>query len=291
MPREIVSARLGMAQILIANMTFAKWLNFKPDGSFIGMMALVTAVLLATALPALAQFSHNNKTLLYYEPQHGTQVEFLASGGRSHLWYPGNKIILTGKWKTIGNKTSGQMCFQYGANTYNPVTGQKGSNWECMPYQAWASAVSDSIAGDVFGLSRTQKAPFRLTKSKTSIANIARKLGVKLSGRPSPNPNRSVKSGGSNSPGSTELDPVAYCQTVKAEVARTDRESRRRAAVLYFHGKILGKPCVTVDYDKTFTILRELGDMKQYRIFLDILRARAEAGIPKAVRAYEKYRL
>jgi hypothetical protein len=83
-------------------------------------------LLLALAAPAVAAPQIGGYTNMSHDAGHGTQVEYLSPGGSAWLWYPGNSVILPGKWKRSGEN----ICFAYTANSYNPVTGHKGGDWE-----------------------------------------------------------------------------------------------------------------------------------------------------------------
>ncbi len=53
------------------------------------------------------------------------------------LWYPGNSVVLPGTVErfeevTVAEQPHAALCFQYGAITYNPVTKQRGSKWNCF---------------------------------------------------------------------------------------------------------------------------------------------------------------
>lgn len=60
------------------------------------------------------------------------------------------------------------------------------------------------------------------------------------------------------------------------------------AAILYYHGKSLGEPCVKVDYLKAFALLRKAGDTRTYASLLADLRQKAASGNPRAIAALEK---
>lgn len=131
----------------------------------------------ATPQPTLkqagAQFS--NKTNVGWDPRHGTQVEFTSAGGRAYLWYPTNAVILAGEWsleerevrmqfpgEPITTIKQPRVCFRYGANTYNPVTGHRGDGWQCTPYVVHQRASKETRSGDPFGLARRTNVPFML---------------------------------------------------------------------------------------------------------------------------------
>ena len=60
-------------------------------------MAMAFALLASEA--AIADPVIIGRTNMTSDPGHGTQVEYLQSGGGAFLWYPGNKIVLPGHWK------------------------------------------------------------------------------------------------------------------------------------------------------------------------------------------------
>lgn len=123
------------------------------------------------------------KTSMFYEPSHGTQIEFKHPNGNSYLWYPGNAVIVPGKWKleprapiTQAYKGYTVICFQYGANTYNPVTRQQGGKWECRQVDGTVRSIVEGVDGDVFGLARRAAVPFRLSREKTTIDELQQKI-------------------------------------------------------------------------------------------------------------------
>lgn len=136
---------------------------------------------------------YSNYTHVSYSRGHGTQVSYHAPGGRVYLWYPGNRVVLSGRWKTEIEKvvrprggglseaqrtyTKINICYKYGPNTYNPVTGNKGGRWNCWPAVIDRRAyTSDTRKGDVFGLSRRTQPPFVLSRDKTSISKLLKKI-------------------------------------------------------------------------------------------------------------------
>src|SRR5262245_18657366 len=121
------------------------------------------------------------KTRVSFTEQHGTQVSYMTSNGQIFLWYPGNGIVLPGLWKmeeaAIKNLAFVAVCFQYGLNTYNPVTKERGGKWSCAPADILARTNVDGADGDVFGLERRSAVPFRLSKERTTVADLQKKIG------------------------------------------------------------------------------------------------------------------
>lgn len=119
-----------------------------------------------------------NMTMMSYDRQHGTQVEFIAKNGRTYLLYPGNKGIVRGEWKL--NRTDKpkvfEMCFRYPSNSYNPATKQSGGSWECQAAGFYLGGLAEMNPGDVLGLSKSANVPFVLSKRKTTLAKLTRLL-------------------------------------------------------------------------------------------------------------------
>ena len=143
------------------------------------MRILIALLFVALAGPSLGA-SIGNQTTLTYDPGHGTQVEFVAANGTNYLWYPGNRIVLPGHWKLDG----ANICWSYPENSYNPVTGQTGSNWECEPKSVYASTIVERAKGDVFGLAHRSAVPFKLSKTRTSIAALSKLIRGTAAGMP-----------------------------------------------------------------------------------------------------------
>ncbi|WP_448146631.1 hypothetical protein [Labrys miyagiensis] len=110
---------------------------------------------------------------------HGTQVEFVSKDGRTALWYPGNGVILHGRWKLAGGDAltgfGDRICFQYGSNTYNPLTMQSGGGWECESIATYEGHVVERTAGDPFGLDKRGPVPFVLPPQRTTFAELLKK--------------------------------------------------------------------------------------------------------------------
>lgn len=74
-----------------------------------------------------------NVTNLSFDPGHGTQIEYVAPNDTSFLWYPGNTMVLPGRWNTVPAQhgQAAQICFDYGPRSYNPVTRVYGGSVSC----------------------------------------------------------------------------------------------------------------------------------------------------------------
>jgi hypothetical protein len=105
-----------------------------------------------------ARFRYCDHTVLFYEPSHGNQIVYYGPNGKNYLWYPGNRIVVTGDWWGDGQ----DLYVRYGANTYNPVTHEDGGDWVRIPLLGAGSIpVIDAVPGDVFALS-TGRVPYHL---------------------------------------------------------------------------------------------------------------------------------
>ncbi len=117
----------------------------------------IFAVTSATASAATFAVDSAGKTVLFFDEGHGNQVEFYSPDGRAFLWYPGNAKAVPGRWMINGE----DICFLYGRQYLNPVSGKWGGEWNCSNIARWSERFVDTIAGDAFGLSGPAL-PFRL---------------------------------------------------------------------------------------------------------------------------------
>lgn len=232
----------------------------------------VFAFLLTLIAPmALAQ-EVGGYTNMTYDYAHGTQVEYLARNGKSWLWYPGNEVILEGRWKRQG----GDMCFAYGANTYNPATGQSGGDFECMEFALFWGSIMERMPGDIFSLATRTAPPLKLNKERTRLEKLLARISPGTKAPPvevTINVTRSKQEAQS-------------CETIIANQSRS-KIDMANAASTYFYGIFMGKPCVKVDYDRAIELARKsgMGDGP----FLKVLRARAATGNPKAIAALKRH--
>jgi hypothetical protein len=74
------------------------------------------------------------------------------------------------------------------------------------------------------------------------------------------------------------------CKAIIA-AAETSKSAMLEAGTLYFHGKRMGKSCITVDYIKAFDVIRRSGDTRVYQSLLMNLKQKADTGNPKAIKA------
>lgn len=119
-------------------------------------------------------------TIVYFDRSHGTQVEYYDKTG-AYLWYPGNKVILPGAWKVSAEAVpGGQICFRYPTSSLNPVTGVKGTDWECSNVSSQQADTKHRLVGDPFAL-KSGEVPFIYKRRKRmSLSALARGAGIEL---------------------------------------------------------------------------------------------------------------
>lgn len=212
----------------------------------------------------------SNRTLLFYDSAHGTQVEYFGSNGVSFLWYPGNRVVVQGRWKiATGENKVQNICFSYGENTYNPVTGHRGSGWQCRPLGNFFVHFVEDARGDVFGLAKRQQVPYILPTARTTIAKLRK---------------------GPSTPVAPPQTANAACAEILAK-ANTSPANMSRAGMLYYHGKHMGQKCIKVDYERAFDLLRQANDGRNFNSLLRDLESRASTGNPRAVNALRRLKL
>ena len=121
----------------------------------------------------------SGNTQAFYDNGHGTQIEYNAPDGKSFLWYPGNQRINVGRWRVQqeGSKPT-EICYLYGANSYNRVTKKWGGNWKCKEAIDHTVFVSETVRGDPFGLGKRTRVLFTIVgKSKFPLKSLAVWLG------------------------------------------------------------------------------------------------------------------
>lgn len=231
--------------------------------------ALALVLLALIVSPAGAAPQIGGYTNMSHDAGHGTQVEYLSPGGGAWLWYPGNSVIVPGKWKRSG----ANICFAYTSGSYNPVTGHKGGGWECMEYRLWWWAIDERVEGDPLKLEGATRVPFKLRKERVRFD----KLIARVTGKKPPVEVTFL----------TPTGEVAQsCKSILANVERS-KADMARAVSTYFYGIFMGEPCVKVDYAYAFDLMQRSGtDPKP---FLRVLRERAAAGNPKAKAALARF--
>lgn len=101
-------------------------------------------------------FPRGGITYAFADVFYGVQVEYFAPDGISYLWFRGNRAPLRGEWNVQGSGFGEELCFRYGPNTRDAITGIRGGKWECRRLASERQRVVSFLKGDPFGLSRGQ---------------------------------------------------------------------------------------------------------------------------------------
>lgn len=114
-----------------------------------------------------------------FDKGHGAQIEHMTRDGRVFLWYPGNAVVLPRRWTLLHmpNRQCPEhphvtICFQYGPNTFNPVTGARGAQRQCTYFTYFWRGRVEVVAGDPFGLARRKQPPFALPREALDLQTL-----------------------------------------------------------------------------------------------------------------------
>lgn len=107
----------------------------------------------------------NGTTHKTFDSQHGTQIVYLGKNRNAYLWYPGNRHVLRGRWRTeqIGS-VGAKICFKYPSASGNPATGQRGGRWQCAGGTLHLLYDTEIRRGDPLALS-TGRLPFVMPRA------------------------------------------------------------------------------------------------------------------------------
>ena len=113
-----------------------------------------------------AEVAFSGNTHIFFNPEHGTIVDFFDTQGAAFQWYPGNTTAVQSTWKIIAlpNRRMG-LCIKFPTGSRDPVTWKAGGTWDCYDVQDIEAFSQNIILGDVFHLSGG-KVPFVLDKFK-----------------------------------------------------------------------------------------------------------------------------
>lgn len=236
------------------------------------MMRVLFLALLLFAAPVVATAQQlAGYTQMINDGQHGTQIEYLADGGKAYLWYPGNRVILDGRWKREGR----DICFAYGENTYNPVTGHQGGGWECVSFDAYWRVLEERMPGDLFALQSRDNVPFTLDPKRTTLEKLLARVAP---GAKAPPIELAITGANGERVSESCASIIANAERSKADMAR--------AVSTYFYGIFMGKPCVEIDYDRAYDLARRAGI--SFEPWARVLRERAAYGHPRAIAVLER---
>ncbi|MBF9036478.1 hypothetical protein HKCCE2091_19745 [Rhodobacterales bacterium HKCCE2091] len=96
------------------------------------------------------------RTLHFHDPAHGNQVEYFRPDGISFLWYPNEPEIIPGEWRLeVTGPGAMDICFRYPEDSWNPVTGEYGGDWECTAFDNFLAHIVEGgiVEGDPLALS------------------------------------------------------------------------------------------------------------------------------------------
>ena len=250
-------------------------------------------LLLVLAAPAAAA-SYGNRTNLTFDPGHGTQVEYVAADGTNYLWYPGNQVVLPGHWQV----NPATICFAYGANTYNPVTGQHGAGWECERKADYASFIVDHMSGDVFNLRHREGVPFPLPRTRATLAALLKQVGgaAPAADMPALAPSAMVTGGVTPAQILSRGDPSLQFYRAPANGRsctplandQSNAAMMGAAARMYYFGYDDGRLCTNVDYVRAFALMRASHDTADFNTLLSDLRYKAKHGNKAAIAALKQ---
>lgn len=137
-----------------------------------------------------------------YMHAHGTQVTYFAPDGRVFLWYPGNRRVLSGRWKValyqdligatppiaeqmrayhlqmplaaVERFDSNYVCFQY-ESSFNPAMWPGvAQRWECADVTEYVRlGTVQREPGDLFGLAARHEVPFVIPREERRDLDFA----------------------------------------------------------------------------------------------------------------------
>lgn len=119
-------------------------------------------------------------TVLSHSKSHGSQVEYTDNVGKAYLWYPKNRTVVEGKWRTEARSKADELCFKYPKSSINRVTNKRGGSWECRWAVIKLADDVQRVKGDPFNL-KSGKIPFVMPKNVyPTLEMIAVHSGVEL---------------------------------------------------------------------------------------------------------------
>lgn len=110
---------------------------------------------------AFPDYPEPEKTYLSFSQAHGFQVNYIGTGGRAFLWYPGNARAVPEEWYV--DQARRAVCWRHPQGSYNPVTRQVGGAFACQDLVFSQKTIVAELPGDVFSLA-TGAVPYRRGK-------------------------------------------------------------------------------------------------------------------------------
>ncbi len=116
----------------------------------------------------------NDITIRFFDQyQHGNQIEFNSISGKTFLWYPKNKTLVSGFYKIKDNRV---ICFNYSGIARNEFTGEMSGNWNCQDLLTYYNKIREKIKSNVFNLNESKIIPFILERfPEQSIFDLTQK--------------------------------------------------------------------------------------------------------------------
>ena len=120
-------------------------------------------------------------TSKFYNPEFGTQIEYLAPDGTAYVANSAIEGVATGDWLTAESPFLGapaDICLRYEADVFE-ITGPLGEGLQCRPGRLYAYVKDEVVRGDPLGLSSGDVAmsDILLSGDDVSLAEAFRALG------------------------------------------------------------------------------------------------------------------
>lgn len=130
-----------------------------------------------TTTPQQAQAFISGKTWRSIESSSGQHIHYSAPDGRDFAWFRGEERILAGEWRIeTATDRKGQavtrFCLRYPAEAVHPISKTSGDQWYCRAAGSVFHWIPERVNGDVLGLAGRTQAPFALTLSNLTIAQL-----------------------------------------------------------------------------------------------------------------------
>lgn len=131
----------------------------------------------ATITPQQAQAFISGRTWRSTESSSGQHIHYSASDGRDFAWFRGEERILAGEWRIetatdSTGKAVTRLCLRYPADTVHPIAKTAGDQWYCRAAGSVFHWIPERASGDVLGLAGRRQAPFALSLTNLTIAQL-----------------------------------------------------------------------------------------------------------------------
>jgi hypothetical protein len=99
-----------------------------------------------------------------------------ALRGRVPPTQPHARSFIADRTNLLYSYGAQQICFSYGEATYNPATGRSGGGWQCTPAREYATRIVEARNGDDLGLEARHAAPFWLSRERTTLDDLRKRM-------------------------------------------------------------------------------------------------------------------